>query len=143
MEEASSQNSPQNQNRSGSMNTENPNQQTTIFGSTQGVEHLISPAASSFSNASNNDLTLESFSNKRKLFMTEMRRQTRMNIIKQKRSLPCESFNKNQQLNLDHLKEYENKEELIPKIKEYLQINPTVDDLLEIKNLLQKTPENT
>lgn len=75
-----------------------------------------------------------SFSQKRTNFMESVRRKTRFRIINQKRTTPGEP--KHGDVDLRHLAECKDKEDLIPKIKEFLELKPNIEDLVPVRKLI-------
>lgn len=76
---------------------------------------------------------------KRKNFMESIRRKTRFRIINQKRTSPTEL--KHGDLDLKHLSEYKEKNKLIPLIKQYLELKPSLEDLVQVRRMIQN-PSN-
>lgn len=76
-----------------------------------------------------------SFHQKRTNFMNDIRRKTRFKIINQKRSTP--GGLKHGDLNLSHLSQHEHRDKLVPLLKQYLDLNPTLDDLVSTRKMVQ------
>lgn len=73
--------------------------------------------------------------------MTEIRRESRLKLISQKRSSPAEVL-KHGNVDLQHLEEYENKDQLIPKLREFMDMDVSVDDLGYIEKVLKDDNAN-
>ena len=72
--------------------------------------------------------------------MVEMRRESRFKMINQKRSNPGEF--KHGELDLSHLKEYEQKHWLIPKLKVFLDLEVSLENLSEIEQIIKTLEAN-
>lgn len=76
-----------------------------------------------------------SFHQKRTDFMNDIRRKARFRIINQKRSAPGDL--KHGDLNLSHVSNHPQREKLVPLLKQYLDLTPTLDDLTGVRKMVQ------